>query len=122
MCHLVLIGLPLAGLSVFWLLPLPFALPSYLVIGGATAAFYWYLYKGNGRPIVTGTEEMQRAVGKVLDVNGRLADIWVHSELWTAQYDGKLCAGDLVEVIEMDGLRLRVRKLDRGPTGSATVG
>ena len=35
MCHLVLIGLPLAALSVFWFLPLPIALPAFLAIGAA---------------------------------------------------------------------------------------
>ena len=52
-CHLLLIGLPLAALSVFWFLPLPIALPTFLLIGGATAAFYWYLYKGNNGPVVS---------------------------------------------------------------------
>lgn len=121
MCHLLLIGLPLAGLSVFWFLPLPIALPVYLLIGAATAAFYWYLYKGNGGPVLTGAEEMKRAVGKVLATNGRLADVWVRSELWSAQYEGELRAGDLVQVVGMEGLRLRVRKLVRAPVSSARV-
>ncbi len=121
MCHLVLIGLPLAGLSVFWFLPLPIALPTYFVIGAATAAFYWYLYKGNGVPVLTGAEEMQRAVGKVLGTNGRFAHVWVRSELWSAQYEGELRAGDLVQVVGMEGLRLRVRKVFHGPTGDTLV-
>lgn len=121
MCHLVLIGLPLAGLSVFWFLPLPIALPTYLLIGAATAGFYWYLYKGNGGPVLTGAEEMQRAVGKVLRTNGRLADVWVHSELWSAQYEGELRDGDRVRVVGMDGLRLRVRKIVREPTDKGVV-
>ena len=114
MCHLVLIGLPLAALSVFWFLPLPVALPTFLAIGAATAAFYWYLYQGNSRPVLTGAEEMQRAVGKVLGVSGRLADVWVRSELWSAWYEGELREGDLVQVVGREGLRLRVRELDFG--------
>lgn len=121
MCHLVLIGLPLLGLSVFYLLPLPVALPMFLLIGAATAAFYWYLYKGNGRPVLTGAEEMKRAVGKVLATNGHLADVWVRSELWSAQYEGELRAGDFVQVVGMEGLRLRVHKLARAPVSSALV-
>ena len=114
MCHLFLIGLPPAGLSVFWFLPLPFALPAFVVIAAATAAFYWYLYQGNSRPVLTGAEEMQRAVGKVLGVSGRLADVWVRSELWSARYEGELREGDLVQVVGREGLRLRVRKLAAG--------
>lgn len=109
-CHLVLIGRPL-----------PVALPTYLVIAAFTAAFYWYLYQGNSRPGMNGADEMQRAIGKVLSVNGRLASVWIRSELWSANYEGELREGDRVQVIGMEGLRLRVRKLDRGPTGAATI-
>lgn len=122
MCHLVLIGLPLAALSVFWFLPLPVALPPFLAIGTATAAFYWYLYQGNSRPVLTGAEEMQRATGKVLGVSGRLADVRVHSELWSAQYEGELREGDLVQIVAMDGLRLKVRKVAIGQPAGTTVG
>ncbi|MBE0625756.1 MAG: hypothetical protein IH606_13190 [Burkholderiales bacterium] len=118
---MLLIGLPLVGLSVFWFLPLPVALPMFLLIGAATAAFYWYLYKGNGRPVLTGAEEMKRAVGEVLATNGRLADVWVHSELWSARYEGELRAGDLVQVVGMEGLCLRVRKFARAPVSSDRV-
>jgi len=111
MCHLVLIGLPLAGLSVFWFLPLPVALPVYLLIAAATAAFYWYLYKGNSSPVLTGVEEMQRAVGTVLSTNGSLVHVRVRSELWSAEYEGELREGDRVRVVGMDGLRLKVRKI-----------
>lgn len=117
MCHLVLAALPLAALSVFWFLPLTVALPVFLVIGIATAAFYLYLYRGNCKPVLTGAEAMQRAIGKVLGVNGRLADVWVRSELWSARFEGELREGDLVQVVGMEGLRLKVRKLARGPTG-----
>lgn len=113
MCHLVLIGLPLAALSVFWFLPPLIALPTFLLIGAATAAFYWYLYQGNSRPVLTGAEEMQRAMGKVLGANGRIADVWIHGELWSAQYEGELREGDLVQVVAMDGLRLKVRKMNQ---------
>jgi membrane protein implicated in regulation of membrane protease activity len=122
MCHLVLIGLPLAGLSVFWFLPLPIALPVYLLIAAATAAFYWYLYKGNSSPVLTGAEEMQRAVGKVLGANESLADVWVRSELWSAEYEGELREGDRVRVVGMDGLRLKVRKVADEAASNPRVG
>ena len=121
MCHLVLAALPLAGLSVFWFLPMPVALPAFLVIGAATAAFYLYLYRGNSRPVLTGAEAMQRAIGKVLGAHGCLADVWVRSELWSAQFEGELREGDLVQVVGMDGLRLKVRKVARGPVGNTIV-
>jgi membrane protein implicated in regulation of membrane protease activity len=54
---------------------------------------------------------MQRATGKVLGVNGPVAQVWVRSELWSARYEGELREGDLVQVVAMDGLRLKVRKV-----------
>lgn len=117
-CHLVLVALPLAALSVFWFLPLPVALPTFFAIGIATTFFYAYLYRANRRPVLTGAEAMQHAVGKVLGMHGRVAQVWVRSELWSAQFDGDLQAGDLVQVVGMEGLRLKVRKLARSADDS----
>lgn len=105
----------------FWFLPLSVALPAYLVIAAVTAAFYWYLYKCNSRPAMTGAEEMQRAIGRVLSANGRLTSVWIHSEIWSANCEGELREGDRVQVVGMEGLRLRVRKLTGGLTGDARV-
>ena len=115
MCHLLLIGLPLAALSLFWLLPLPVALPAFVVALVAIGAFYRFLYQGNRMPMLNGAEAILGATGKVLEVNGRRASVWVQGELWTARFDGEARAGDRVQVVGMDGLRLEVRKLAAAP-------
>lgn len=61
--------------------------------------------KARRRPVVSGAEEMLGAVGEVLDANGRVR---VHGELWQAQSDTPLHAGDEVRVTGRTGLILRV--------------
>jgi hypothetical protein len=64
-CHLILIGLPLLALSAFFFLPLPLAVPGFVVLIGVTALFYAYLVKGARRPALTGIEAMLSTLGRV---------------------------------------------------------
>lgn len=110
MCHLILVGLPLLALSAFWFLPWPIALPTFVVLIGATFAFYAYLMKSARRPVMTGIEAMRNALGRVRSVQDGAVSIWVKSELWSAQSREQLREGDRVQVTGVDGLVLRVRK------------
>ena len=65
MCHLILIGLPLLALSVFWFLPMALAVPTFVVLIGVTIFFYAYLVKGARRPAMTGIEAMLSTLGRV---------------------------------------------------------
>ena len=65
MCHLILIGLPLLALSVFWFLPMALAVPTFVVLIGVTIFFYAYLVKGAWRPAMTGIEAMLSTLGRV---------------------------------------------------------
>lgn len=111
MCHLILIGLPLLALSAFWFLPLPLAVPTFVVLIGATALFYTYLMRGARRPVMTGIEAMLNALGRVRGVHDGIVSVWVNSELWSASAAEDLREGDKVEVVGVDGLQLRVRKV-----------
>ena len=110
MCHLILIGLPLLALSAFWFLPLPFAVPTFVVLIGATFLFYAYLMKVVRRPVMTGVEAILNAAGRVRGVHDGIVSVWVNSELWSASAAEELREGDPVKVIGVDGLQLRVRK------------
>jgi membrane-bound serine protease (ClpP class) len=114
MCHLILIGLPLLALSAFWFLPLVLALPTFVVLIAATVLFYAYLVKVARRPVMTGLEAMQHALGKVRDVQDANAAIWVNSELWLAKSRDRLRVGDRVEVVGVEGLLLHVRSVMPG--------
>ena len=61
--------------------------------------------KARHRPVVSGAEEMLGAHGEVIDEHGLVR---VHSELWQAQSDVPLHAGDKVRVTGRAGLTLRV--------------
>ena len=120
MCHLILIGLPLLALSAFWFLPLPLAVPTFVVLIGATILFYAYLIKGARRPAMTGIEAMLNALGRVRGVHDGVVSVWVNSELWSARAAEELREGDRVKVIGVDGLKLRVRKILPGaPDGTS---
>lgn len=110
-----------AWAGVFWVWPLPVALPVYGVIAGLSAWFYWYVLKAMHRPVMTGKEEMSGAIGRVLEVGRRGALVRVHSELWNAESDDALRPADWVEVLKVSGLRLTVRRLgDQDPWDQMT--
>jgi len=114
MCHVILIGLPLLALSAFWFLPLALALPTFVALIAATFLFYAYLVKAARQPVMTGLEGMAHALGRVRSLQGDVAAVWVNSELWLAQAGEELHEGDQVQVVGVEGLRLRVRKVIPG--------
>ena len=120
MCHLVL-ALPLLALPVFWLLPLDAAIPLYGATLAVTAGVYLLAVIAMRKPVCTGADDLLRAVGTVRAVRGNALTVWVKSELWSAE-DGNdaMAVGDAVEVLAVDGLNLRVRKLRNAGATSAT--
>lgn len=112
MCHLILL-LPLIALPVFWFVPLTPALLIYGAVLLLSAWTYWYVMQSARRPVVAGKEELLHATGRVLDVHGRVAQVRVHSEIWSARSENRLRPNDMIEVLGIDGLKLYVRKIDR---------
>lgn len=110
MCHLILM-MPLLSLPVFWLLPLSIAAPAYAVVLGASAWLYWHVTQSMHRPVQTGKEEILNATGRVIKAGNGRAQVRLHSEIWAAESVERLRRGDRVQVIGIDGLRLRVRRL-----------
>ncbi len=118
MCHLIL-ALPLLALPVFWLLPLAAAIPLYgatlaLIVGVCVLAV-----KAMRKPVCAGAEDLLHAVGTVRAMQGRSLTVWVKSEFWSAETrDETITVGDAVEVLAIDGLTLRVRKLAKAGAAS----
>jgi membrane-bound ClpP family serine protease len=109
MCHLLL-GLPLIALPVFWLWPLPVALPLYAAVGVVSLLVYVYAWKVWRMPRLNGLEAMRGVEGKVVDVGSRGVTLFVCGELWSGEgVDKALAVGDAAVVIDAEGLRLRVR-------------
>lgn len=119
MCHLALL-LPVVGLGVFFVLPLPWALAAYLVIAGATALLYKAVIDAMRRRVVTGREALLGARVAVRRVEpGRLV-VCLGGELWTAQGagfdDGGPRPGDHVVISQVRGNTLVVSPLATSAT------
>ena len=119
MCHLVLL-LPVLGLAAFWLWPLSVAVPAYAVILAISLLFYYLIMQAMHRPVITGTEEILRKTGKVLEVRGRKILVRVRGEIWNAESSDRLRVGDTVRITSLDGLVLRVQRLDDATPADVT--
>lgn len=113
MCHLIL-ALPFLGLMVFWLWPLSVAAPVYATIFVLSLWMYYLILQAMRRPVVTGAEEILQGIGKVIEVRKNKARIRIHSEIWNAVSTDRLRVGDQVEIMGVNGLMLRVRRLSSG--------
>lgn len=109
MCHIVLL-MPVLGLGVFWILPLPIAIPVYLVILAGSIFVYYAMIHAMQCPVKTGVEGMVGDVGEVLDRLNPRGKVRVHGEIWKAESSDFSNRGDQVEVIGANGLTLKVRK------------
>ncbi len=114
MCHLVLL-MPIVGLAVFFVLPLPEALVAYLVIAAATALLYGAIIRAMRRTVVTGREALLGAHGTVKRVGPGGLLLHLRGELWTAQAVGFTVGspqpGEDVVITEIVGNRLIVGPL-----------
>lgn len=65
----------------------------------------------------TGRESMPGQVAEVVNpINGGHGYVMLHGELWDAVSDDSLKKGDWCEIIDMKGLTLTVKKIDKGGT------
>lgn len=114
MCHLVL-ALPFLALPVLWLLPLEVSIVFYVAVVALSAVVYVLALKAMRMPVSTGAESLLHATGCVRVADRHNLTVWIQSELWSAESTGAECVeGDYVEVVAVDGLTLKVRKLEAG--------
>jgi membrane-bound serine protease (ClpP class) len=66
------------------------------------------VFSSHKRPVVTGSEEMVRAHGKVLNWRGRRGHILAHGERWAAVSEMPLKKGQHVRVAGIEGIILKV--------------
>jgi membrane-bound ClpP family serine protease len=110
MCHLLLL-LPLVALPVFWIWPLAVAGPVYAGVVGVSGGVYYYAFKAARKPVVSGREELIDSIGEVVEQRPEDVLVRVHSELWSAQCAEPLQAGDRVQVLAVEALTLKVKRL-----------
>jgi len=110
MCHVVLM-MPVLGLGVFWIWPLSVALPIYLVIFLLSGLVYSALLRASNHPVKTGREGLMQESAEVIEPVNPKGRIRVHGELWQAISSEDLRTGDRVKVVGVNGLTLRVQKM-----------
>jgi membrane-bound serine protease (ClpP class) len=72
-----------------------------------------FAIRAQHRPVLMGLESMLGKTGTATTFTGDAGQVQLGSELWSAEKtpeSGKIGKGDSVEVVEVRGLRLRVKK------------
>jgi len=74
----------------------------------------YLVFRSQSRKPTLGLEGL---IGEIGEVKVKLAPsgkVFVHGEYWNAQGDGEIGIGEKVEVVGIDGMCLRVRRLSEG--------
>jgi membrane-bound serine protease (ClpP class) len=84
-------------------------------LGGFAFIVGWLVVRTQRTRSSVGAEGMLGEIGEVRRAaeSGRGLKVFVHGEYWEAVSDDALAAGETVEVLSVDGLRLRVRRRRR---------
>ena len=97
----------IAGLFIF--LPWTTALPIALVLGIGTAVIVYYLAQALRQPVVTGREAMIGSVGEAVSDLAPTGLVRLGSELWVSEASEPVSQGARVQILEVEGAKLRVR-------------
>lgn len=119
MCHLILL-MPVLALPIFWLMPLSFAIPIYMLIVLISGLLYWLIAKAMGKQPETGAESL---IGAKAEVVSRLrpgdhAQYLVRSqgELWSGYSTDTLDIGEWVNIVALKGIGVVVERVENGPS------
>ena len=74
-----------------------------------TMGLAYLVIRSHRRRAKTGVEGMVGEHGHVQSVHGMHGKVFVHGEIWEAEFDGDAKEGDEVEVVKVDGLKIFVR-------------
>jgi membrane-bound serine protease (ClpP class) len=89
-----------------------------VLLGAAALALSYLIARSQRQKGQTGAEEMVGLQGHVTQALSPTGFVWVHGEIWSATADEPIAKGEEIEVIALEGLRLRVRR--RGAQSSTT--
>jgi len=119
MCHLLLL-MPVIALPIFWVVPVEAASLIYATVLAVALWLYWFAWQAMRRPVETGKEELLHATARVLSVRGRSLQVRVHGEIWRAQSSDRIRPAEAVQVVGIDGLTLRVRRVKHDHANGVT--
>jgi membrane-bound serine protease (ClpP class) len=96
------------------------SIPLVIFVGGFIGAIFavilGYALRAQRRPVITGQESLIGRIGIARSDLNPAGQVQAGSELWTAELaegSGQIHKGDRVEVLAVDGLRLKVRKMPK---------
>lgn len=119
-CHLLL-ATPLAMAALFVFLPLGTAIPVATGLAIATALIVVPSVRALRQPVVTGRQAVLGAVGQAVSDLTTEGLVRVRSELWLAEAWEPIARGSHVQVLEVSGAKLRVRRLEDGAHATSDV-
>jgi membrane protein implicated in regulation of membrane protease activity len=119
MCH-ILLSMPVLALAMFWFWPVTVALPVYLVVLVLSVWLYVLTLRAMHAPAKLGREGMLHESGRVIGGDGEGLRVRVHNEIWSAEAGESLQEGERVRVVGLNGLTLKVQRLD--PASGARAG
>lgn len=124
MCHLLLL-MPLFGLALFWVLPLPIAVPAYLLVLIASAWLFYKVMQAMKLPAYVGWEALVGQEVEVVapaDTLGRGRYLVRHGgELWSALSEGQLNPGEKARIVSFEGAMPRVEAANGGSPSAVTT-
>ncbi len=116
-CHAVFL-LPFAGLPLFWLLPLGYALPINIAVWLATPFLYRLIRRAMRKPLQDGFQSLIGTEAEV--VSKRAPDhstqylVRSRGELWSAHSTDALDIGEWVNIVAVRGIGVVVERAENG--------
>jgi membrane protein implicated in regulation of membrane protease activity len=109
-CHVLLFGLPVLGLPLFWIFPWPLALALYLPLSAVSVGLGVVVMRTLRLPVSTGVEGLRGRSGHVVTVDGRSVMVKLDgdAELWRAFCPRPLAPREAIDVVDVEGLTLIV--------------
>jgi membrane protein implicated in regulation of membrane protease activity len=109
-CHVLLFGLPVLGLPLFWIFPLPLALALYLPLSAVSVWLGVVVTRTLRLPVGTGVEALRGRSGRVVTVDrwSALVQLDGEGELWRAICSEPLALKQAVDILDVEGLTLIV--------------
>jgi membrane-bound serine protease (ClpP class) len=108
---LVLFNSP--GTPDFARVPIPAVILLAVILGATFAVIVGFGIRALRRPVAMGVESMAGKTGTARTWSGAAGQVQMDAELWSAESvagSAQIRKGDTVEVVEVKGLRLKVRK------------
>jgi len=118
--ELQLFGLPVFGLLLFWMFPVPIALATYVPISAFSLWLAVVVMRALRSPVSTGAEALPGRAGRVVTADGDDIIVQVDGELWRAKSDEPLAPQQPVDVLALEGLTLTVSPSPAGGVWSRT--